>query len=446
MNINDSEKFAKELMPLGYRKTSNVESADLIIVNTCSIREKAQEKAFSFLGRLSTLKKKKPELIIAMGGCVAQQEGQNVVKRVPHIDLVFGTHAVRRLANHIQTIEKEGTRIVDIEMFNTIYEPESFIHPTEKKEATRFVTIMQGCDNFCTYCVVPYTRGRESSRDPENIIQEIRSLVRSGVKEVTLLGQNVNSYGKKEGLCPFSELLARVNAIEGLMRIRFATSHPKDLSDDLIEAFQDLEKLCRHIHLPVQSGSNQVLKRMNRKYTRETYLEKVEKLRRICPDIALSSDMIVGFPGETRQDFEETLDLVKTVEFDGLFAFAYSDRPNAPAAAFSDKISEQEKKQRLQELLELQERFTLKKNQSRVGITEMILVEGNSKKQNRSAAEDTSSDETHEVQWTGRTSDNKIVNFTHSNPENGHKIDTGEMVKVKIEKAFPHSLWGIPVI
>ena len=444
MNVYDSLQIARGLKPLSYKTTSSFEIADLIIVNTCAIREKAEQKAFSFLGRLSDLKKKKPELIIGIGGCVAQQEGKNILERLPHVDLVFGTHAVCRLPHIIEQIESKRCRVVDVEMSEKIDEFPFVENLQDNGRVTSFVTIMQGCDNFCTYCVVPYVRGRETSRYPERIIKEIRSLVESGIREVTLLGQNVNSFGKKEGLCSFSELLSFINEIDGLFRIRFTTSHPKDLSEDLIFSFKNLEKLCKHIHLPVQSGSNRILKRMNRKYTRELYLEKADKLRNICPDIAITSDIIVGFPGETKADFEETLSLVKRVEYDGLFAFKYSDRPNAPAASFSDKISEPEQKERLQELLNIQEHFTIKKNKALIGSKESVLVEGLSKKQASMARKDGNRN----VQWTGRTSSNKIVNFTNDvdsldvDSLSCNEILVGNMVNVKIEKALPHSLWG----
>ncbi len=300
---------------------------------------------------------------------------------------------------------------------------------------------MRGCDNYCTYCVVPFVRGREISRKPESIINEIKGLVKTGVQEVTLLGQNVNSYGIKEGLCSFPELLNLVNEIEGLFRIRFTTSHPKDLSEELIFAFRDLEKLCSHIHLPVQSGSNSVLKRMNRKYTKELYLEKIDKLRKKSPGIAITSDVIVGFPGETEDDFAETLDLVKKVEFDSLFTFGYSDRKKAPAARFSDKIPDHEKNERLQELLELQEYYTVKKNRALVGSTERILVDGFSKKQGTKDGQK----EFAGVYWTGRTSTNKIVNFVDEKHLSGDSALIGKRIEVKIEKAYSHSLLGKPV-
>jgi len=441
MNVYDSEQIVRELKPLGYEISPTIEAADLIIVNTCAIREKAEQKAFSFLGRLTALKRKKPELIICVGGCVAQQEGRMILGRVPNVDLVFGTHALNRLPEHIRKISLKRCRIADVEMTKEIIEFPSEMKPGIEDGITRFVTIMRGCDNYCTYCVVPYVRGPEISRRPENVVNEIRELVAAGVKEVTLLGQNVNSYGIKEGLCSFPELLKLVNEIEGLFRIRFTTSHPKDLSEELISAFAGLEKLCGHIHLPVQSGSNSVLKRMNRKYTRELYLEKIDRLRKISPDIAITSDVIVGFPGETQDDFKATLDLVKEVEFDSLFTFGYSDRKNAPAARFSDKIPYHEKDERLQKLLELQEYYTVKKNRALVGSTELILVEGFSKKQG--------SGDGHEgfagVHWTGRTSTNKIVNFVDENFLSGDSALIGKRIDVKIEKAFSHSLLGKPV-
>ena len=339
-------------------------------------------------------------------------------------------------------IESKKCRIIDVEMSEQIEELNFITDDQDEGKVTSFVTIMQGCDNYCAYCVVPYVRGREISRDPERIINEISGLVEAGVREITLLGQNVNSYGKKEGLCTFPELLTLVNEIKGLLRIRFTTSHPKDLTEDLILAFKHLDKLCNHIHLPVQSGSNRVLKRMNRKYSRELYLEKVDKLRNICPDIAITSDIIVGFPGETKADFEETLDLMKKVEFDGLFAFKYSDRPNTTAARFPDKIPEQAKQARLQQVLDLQDYFTTQKNKALQGSNQSILVEGLSKKQSKIDIQNRYQD----VQWTGRTSSNKIVNFLRDNDAiTCNEIATGQMVNVRIVKAFSHSLRGQPV-
>ena len=442
MNVYDSEQIAMRLAALGYQQTASLELADLVIVNTCTIRAKAEQKAFSFLGRLARLKKKKPGLISAVGGCVAQQEGEKIFKRVPYLDLVFGTQAIDRLPYLIQKVEKKRCRIVDIEQNDRPHFPEANDGIAPAIQMSRFVTIMRGCDNFCSYCVVPYVRGRETSRHPDAIINEIQELARSGLKEVILLGQNVNSYGKKEGLCSFTELLSRVSQIEQLLRIRFTTSHPKDFDEGLINAFRTNQKLCNHIHLPVQSGSNRVLKRMNRKYTKEQYLDKVAKLRDTCPAIAITSDIIVGFPGESEADFDETLDLIRTIEFDGLFAFKYSDRPNAPAAKFEKKVLDQQMKKRLQILLDLQETFTKKKNQALVGTCLPILAEGFSKRHSSGNL-----NQPHQAsQWTGRTSTNKIVNFYQNcNSESCDDVSPGQLVDVRIEKAYAHSLWGKPV-
>jgi tRNA-2-methylthio-N6-dimethylallyladenosine synthase len=439
MNVYDSEQITERLHRLGYVTEARVEEADLVIINTCSIREKAEQKAFSFLGRLAKMKREKPRLMVGVCGCVAQQEGHKIIERMPHVDFVLGTQAIDRLPAAIERIERHRSRIVDVDMAQEIRKTVDISASGKPHEVSRFVTIMHGCDNFCTYCVVPYVRGRETSRSPENIISEIRSLVGNGAREVTLLGQNVNSYGLKQDLCDFPTLLKQINDIDGLFRFRFTTSHPKDLSDDLIAAFQSMEKLCHHIHLPVQSGSNDVLARMNRRYTREKYLEMVAKLRETCPEIAITSDIIVGFPGETRADFEQTKALIEQVEFDSLFAFIYSDRPNAPSGRFKGKVTEEEKKQRLQVIFDLQAHITQKIHARMQGTLQEVLVEGYSKQQaneNRGRVPDA-------VQWTGRTTGNKIVNFIQNT---GLCIDTnleiGKMVRVMIERTFPHSLWG----
>ena len=435
MNVYDSESIARVLYPMGFEQTSSLEAADMVIVNTCAIRGKAEQKAFSFLGRLADLKRKNPGLIIGVGGCVAQQEGRRILGRMPHIDFVFGTRAIIRLPEIVNRIVKDGERIVDIDMMDNVPEfqlSEDF-KDTNASEISKFVTIMRGCDNYCAYCVVPYVRGREISRRPESIIKEIEELVTSGVKEVTLLGQNVNSYGLKEGLCSFSELLAQVNDIKGLKRIRFTTSHPKDLSEELICTFRNLDKLCKHIHLPVQSGSNRILKLMNRKYTREQYLEKTDNLRVACPEIAITSDIIVGFPGEQNQDFEDTMDLLKSIRYDSLYAFKYSDRPNAPAARLPEKISESEKQNRLAQVLRLQKDITIEKNLVLIDSVQVVLVDGFSKKSRNSEIR----------QWSGRNATHNIVNFTCNN----HNSDPGEgligeLIQVRIDEVLPNSLCG----
>ena len=439
MNVYDANQIAGVLAPLGYTGTAAIESADMVIVNTCTIREKAEQKAFSFLGRLAKIKIANPSLIVAVGGCVAQQEGDAILKRMPHVDLVFGTHAIFRLPEMVRRIESSRCRIVDVRLSDTIDADGPVAGPVSDGQVSAFITIMRGCDNYCTYCVVPHVRGRESSRHPDRIIEEIRMLVGQGIREVTLLGQNVNSYGNKEGLCSFAELLARVDSVGGLNRIRFTTSHPKDLCDDLIRMFGRLEKLCHHIHLPVQSGDDGILKRMNRKYTRDTYLEKIGGLRAGCPDIAITSDFIVGFPGETDRQFQASLDLIETVRYDGLFAFMYSDRPNAPAAAFSGKIAETVKKERLQALLSLQEKITREKHQALVGRTLQILVEGPS----RGLKSDHTFGAFPAVQWSGRASSNHIIHFGVPDDLLAKKeMLTGTFADIMIEGTHAHSLWG----
>ncbi len=439
MNVYDTNQIAGVLAPMGYTGTHAIESADMVIVNTCTIREKAEQKAFSFLGRLAKIKSTNPSLIVAVGGCVAQQEGGAILKRMPHVDLVFGTHAIFRLPEMVRRIESSRCRIVDVRLSDTIEFDDPVAGVLPDGQTSAFVTIMRGCDNYCTYCVVPHVRGREASRHPDRIIEEIQMLVDQGVREVTLLGQNVNSYGNKEGLCSFTELLERVDGIAGLGRIRFTTSHPKDLSDDLIGAFGRLKKLCHHMHLPVQSGDDAILKRMNRKYTRDAYLDKIERLRSVCPGIAVTSDFIVGFPGETDRQFQATLDLIDTVRYDGVFAFMYSDRPNAPAVAFSGKIAEPVKKERLQALLDLQGRITREKNNRMIGQVRRILVEGPS----RGMESDDPDKAPIQPRWTGRSSSNHIVHFDL--PEaclEKKELLTGSFADIMIEGAYAHSLWG----
>lgn len=440
MNVYDSEQFEKLLAPLGYSRTEFLEQADLVITNTCSVREKAEEKAFSFIGRLQALKKKKKALIAGVAGCVAQQEGKNILDRLPYVDFVIGTHAVARLHDIVRNIESNGGRIVDTG-FNEDIEEYNILPELRSQTVSGFVTIMRGCDNFCSYCVVPHVRGRESSRKPDAIVSEIRAMVKGGRKEVTLLGQNVNSYGKKEGLPSFPDLLRMIHEIDGLERIRFATSHPKDMSDDLVLAYKELDKLCKHIHLPVQCGSDRILKSMNRRYSASDYIEKIEKLRDACPEIAITSDMIVGFPGEEIEDFESTLELVRKVEFDNIFAFAYSDRPFAPSTGFDGKMPEKERKRRLNILLDLQEEITLKKNKALEGRTEIVLVEGTS----RRFSPDKDYGQIEIVQWTGRTDGNKVLNFTVEASEAIDDLNldlTGRMVSVLVTDGFPHSLRG----
>ena len=442
MNVYDSQKLLSVLKLLGYEETDVLDKADIVVCNTCTIRHKAQEKAYSFLGRLSKLKKKKPHLISVIAGCVAQQDGEKALKRLPGIDIVLGTQSFSRFAQLVEQVKGGRSNIVDIDSKETIFEVMPDSSCSSKDEISRFVTIMQGCENFCTYCVVPYVRGKEKSRKPEAIIQEIELLAGYGIKEVTLLGQNVNSYGIKENDISFAKLLKKVNAVSAIARIRFATSHPKDLSDELIYALRDLEKVCFHLHLPVQSGSDRILKRMNRGYTKASYLEKIAKLKKECPQIAISTDLITGFPSETREDFNETLSLMKEVEFDSVYAFSYSDRSITPAMKFDGKIEEEEKRARLNELFAFQDFYTDKNNKKLIGKMESVLVEGKSKKKmktvnekaNQSKGEIKNFEDT--IQMMGRTESNKIVHFA------GNNIEPGMILDVKIEQSYPHSLWG----
>ncbi|NOY68761.1 MAG: tRNA (N6-isopentenyl adenosine(37)-C2)-methylthiotransferase MiaB [Deltaproteobacteria bacterium] len=447
MNVYDSGRMVKLLSPMNYVPVDSFYNADLIIVNTCTIREKAVQKAHSFIGRLSGLKKKRPGLIIAVAGCVAQQQGDLIMARFPYVDIVMGTRAVEHICAHIGALNADRSRkIVDIDLesigFITGEAPEI---SGGISGVSRYVTIMRGCDNFCTYCVVPYVRGREESRTPEDIIKEITSYVKTGVCEVTLLGQNVNSYGKKEGLCSFPHLLERVAGISGLSRIRFVTSHPKDLSDDLINAFGRIDKLCNHIHLPVQSGSDRILSGMHRRYTRDDYMKKLDKLRNVRPDVAVTTDIIVGFPGETDDDFRQTLDLIDRAGFDTLFAFAYSDRPEAPASEYPEKVDDKTKSKRLGELFSCQKEITRKVYSRQTGKIFPVLVEGISKKE----VHNLNNGKT--VQITGRTPENRIVNFdvpgdSEHNVHNRHGGIPGDLVGktllVRITKACSNSLSG----
>ncbi len=434
MNVYDSEKLAGILTAYGYEKTLDMDEADLVLCNTCSIRHKAEEKAFSFLGRFAKEKKKRPHLITIMAGCVAQQEGEKAFARVPHLDLVLGTQAFARLGSHLLALASGEQRIVDTAESDMIFEALPDESAFDETQVSKFITIMQGCENFCTYCVVPYVRGREKSRSHEAIVKETQVLAESGIREITLLGQNVNSYGVKDGDISFPQLLEEVSRVDGIQRIRFATSHPKDLSEDLILAMCRLEKVCNHLHLPVQSGSNAILKKMNRGYTRETYLSRISALKKACPDMALSTDIIVGFPSETEEDFQDTMDLLRTVEFDSIYAFAYSDRSSAPAAKFPNQIEEKIKKVRLNQLLALQETYTGKKNLALVGRDVRVLVEGESQKKRDGFV----TENKNMKQMFGRSESNKIVHF----PSDQAVI--GDLVTIRIENAYPHSLWGQP--
>ena len=423
MNEHDSERMLRLLEGVSYSETKEPREANLILINTCSVREKPEHKVYSALGRFKGLKEDKGTMI-GVAGCVAQQEGERLLDRVPYLDMVIGTQAIPVLPELVQRVEVFGQRVCEVG-----FDPGGDYLNTSLPRGTlakvkSYVTIMQGCDHFCSFCIVPYVRGSERSRPSQEIIEEVKNLAEMGVKEVCLLGQNVNAYGKGlKGEVGFPGLLHQINEIEGIERIRFTTSHPRDLSEELIQAYSTLFKLCEHIHLPFQSGANKILKSMHRGYTRETYLEKINRLKGACPSIALTADVIVGFPGEGERDFEETLDLIHKVQFDDLFSFKYSARKGTRAAQFEDKVEEKVKQDRLSILQEIQREITLQKNQALVGFSEEILVEGQSRQSDRDV--------------TGRTRSNKIVNFAGD-----IKPLTGKLVPVRITKAFPHSLRG----
>ena len=415
MNVADSEVVAAILEDKGYQRTQEKSEADVILVNTCSVREKAQEKVFSDLGRFNkTLRRKNPDLIIGVSGCVASQEGEAIVKRAPYVNIVFGPQTLHRLPDMIHEYEKTGDAQID----TSFPEIEKFDHlpPARVEMPTAYVSIMEGCSKFCSYCIVPYVRGRERSRAPEDIIREIEELVKNGVVEIMLLGQNVNSYGKNlESPITFAELLRRVERIEGLKRIRFMTSHPKDLSDELIEVMASSKKICRHLHLPLQSGSSEILKKMNRHYTKEQYLELAERIRKAVPDISLTTDIIVGFPGETEEDFEETLEVVRKVRYDSAFTFIYSKRTGTPAAAMENQVPEEVVKERFDRLLAEVQAISAQVCGRDVHTVQEVLVE--------------EPDSHVEGLVTGRMSNNTIVHFP------GGKELIGKIVKVYLKES-----------
>lgn len=423
MNEEDSEKLSGGLKPLGFVRTENKEEADIIIFNTCCVRENAEQKVEGNLGALKKLKKENPNLIIAITGCMMQQEGmaENIIKKFPYVDIIIGTHNAYKFNEYLSRALGGERPIVEV------WSKEEDIvegQPIDRASSIKgFVTIMYGCNNFCTYCIVPYVRGRERSRKPEEIEKEIKAMVKEGYKEITLLGQNVNSYGK--GLEPeinFAQLLRRINEIDGLERVKFMTSHPKDLSDEVIDAIAECDKLCENVHLPVQSGSSRILKKMNRHYTREQYLDLIKRIKERIPNVALTTDIIVGFPGETEEDFNETLSLVKEVEYDSAFTFLYSKRHGTPADLMLDQVDEKVKKDRFNRLVEAVNEISAKKNKAYDQKVVEVLVEGYSKND--------------ESKLTGRTRTGKLVNFK------GNEKHIGNLVQVKITKAQSFSLIG----
>ncbi|MGG7059771.1 tRNA (N6-isopentenyl adenosine(37)-C2)-methylthiotransferase MiaB [Clostridium tertium] len=423
MNEEDSEKLSGMLKSIGYSKTDNLNEAGIIIYNTCCVRENAENKVFGNLGELKHLKKKNPDLIVAVCGCMMQQEGMadKILSKFPHVNIIFGTHNAYKFPEYLNRVRTEGVQVKEI--FNKETEIIEGVPIDRESSVKAFVTIMYGCNNFCTYCIVPYVRGRERSRKSEDIINEIKDLVSKGYKEITLLGQNVNSYGKGlEEDIDFAKLLRKINEVEGLERIRFMTPHPKDLTKDVIMAIKECDKLCEQVHLPVQSGSNRILKKMNRHYTKESYLELVELIKKEIPGVSITTDIIVGFPGETEEDFLDTLDLVNKVQYDSAFTFIYSRRNNTPADMMLNQVPDEDKHHRFDRLIKAVNESVIRKNKEFEGKTVEVLTEGPSKND--------------ESKFTGRTRNGKLVNFS------GEDLKPGDLVNVKIVRAQPFSLVG----
>jgi len=426
MNEHDSERLAGMLEALGYEPVDDPGQADVVVLNTCAVRESAATRVYGRLGELKRLKETRPGMVIGVCGCLAQSEGEagTLRRRAPHVDLIFGPHNLAEFPDLLREVIEERRPVVAIRD-----EPEDDPGGLPRKlgdDLKAWVTITHGCDNYCSYCIVPYVRGREWSRKPEAIIAEIEDLVEKGCREVTLLGQNVNSYGRDfgepAGGAGFARLLQRIDRIEGLWRIRYMTSHPRDFGPAVIEAIASAKKVCEHVHLPVQSGSDRVLERMNRGYTRAHYQQLVASIRRAIPGVALTTDIIVGFPGETEDDFRQTLDLVREVRFDAAFTFVYSARRGTPAATFLDQIPDGIKKERIARLIELQNGITRAENEKEVGREVEVLVEGASQK-NPGYAE-------------GRTRTNKLVLFP------GDQGGRGKLVNVRVRRAGTWALHG----
>ena len=415
MNVHDSEKMLGVLEQKGYAETRDPHNADLIIFNTCSIRQKAEQKFYSELGKMKAFKEKRPDVQIAVAGCIAQQQGEHIIRKAPYVSFVFGPQNIHTLKDFI------SDRIASTALEDNL-EIEKTDLPIKRVNGVKaWVTIMYGCNNFCSFCIVPYTRGRERSRPIENILAEVRELVKRGFKEITLLGQNVNSYRSDTN---FPGLLRTLDRIGGLERIRFITSHPRDLSDGLIAAIADLPKVCEHIHLPLQSGSNKILRLMNRGYSFEEYVQKVSKLRDKIPDISITTDIITGFPGETDDDHMFTIEALKKIKFDGIFAFKFSPRPGTKASVMENQLPNGLKSMRLSQILELQDKITEAKNKLLEGTFHEILLEG------ESGAD--------KEKLTGRTRNNKIVNIPWID------MKKGTLVSVEIIKGRQHSLEGRP--
>ncbi|MDY6023193.1 MAG: tRNA (N6-isopentenyl adenosine(37)-C2)-methylthiotransferase MiaB [Candidatus Borkfalkiaceae bacterium] len=421
MNLHESEKIAGILSSMGYVLAENVKQADVIVFNTCCIRENAEQKAEGNIGALKQLKKNNKNLIVAVGGCMTQQKGyaEKLHKEFPFVDIIFGTHNLEKFKVMMEEKAERKKTLIEVEDGNEIiYEGTP---KTRSSYPNAWVNIMYGCNNFCTYCIVPYVRGREKSRSPKDILSECESLIKEGYKEITLLGQNVNSYGKNTEYGDFPELLAKVAELDGDFRLRYMTNHPKDLSDKLIDVIKSHDKICKSIHLPIQSGSDKILKAMNRHYTKADYLEKVNKLRAAVPDIAITTDVMVGFPNETEEDFEETFSVMKEVGYAGAFTFIYSRRSGTPAAEMEGQIDEETGKKRIMKLIAYQNAFNRKTSKNYEGKTVRILCEGYDDKKKK---------------YLGRDEYGRMAYF------DGNEKVLGNFVDVKIVKAGGISLYG----
>lgn len=411
MNENDSERLAGQLKNIGYEKQDDLSLADLIIVNTCCVRESAENKIYGKIGDLKRLKTANPNLIIGITGCMAQKDGDAILKKASHVDFVMGTNKIHEISNIIAEVEQSHGRVVNI--IQGDQEMPGDLPTIRNGSISTWIPIMYGCNNFCTYCIVPYVRGRERSRDLEDILKEVRDVASQGFKEITLLGQNVNSYGKDSASADFADLLTAVDEIEGIERIRYMTSHPRDLNDKVIEAIKNSRHICEQFHLPVQYGNDTILKAMNRGYTTDDYRNLVRKIREAVPHASITTDLIVGFPGETEETFQDTLNFLKEIRYDAAYTFLYSKRSGTPAAEMQNQVSTELKKKRLQQLMDVQNQISLEINQQLEGRVLEVMVEGSSK--------------TDENVLSGRTRTNKIVLWDKV----GHEA-VGQLVQIKI--------------
>lgn len=421
MNVYDSDRMTGLLESQGYQLEKDIRAADVVLINTCSIRDKSEHKVLSLLGELKALKQKNPKKVLGITGCVGQRMGRTLLQRVPHLDLVMGPDAIDRVGSLVGTVLSDGKRVLDVAFDADKKRTYSQPSVVSRAKPAEFLTIMKGCDHFCTYCIVPFTRGREKSRSIEEIISDVNQFVEKGTREITFLGQNINTYGKgtPDNL---ARLIERADQVEGLERIRYVTSHPRDLGEDLIAQFGSVSKLCPALHLPFQAGSDSVLKAMSRLYSQKQYLEKVNRLRHYCPDIAMSTDVIVGFPGETDQDFKETLKVLSEVEFGGAFLFKYSPRPGTRAFALGDEVPEKVKDERLYQAQALVHQILDRQNKSLIGTKTRVLIESLDKKARY---------------FTGRNPQAKIVHVL-----NAGEACLGKTIEVEITDANGSNLKG----